>query len=71
MLEYAHYIEQYYTQQERFAGKDLQVFVESHVALNGRVSRPYIDPDRDLTAEKESFRHKDWILPFDDEIKGI
>lgn len=71
ILQFAHHLEQYFSREGAYKGKDLQVFVESHVALNGRRSKPYIDPTRDLTIEKESFRHKDWILPFGDEIKGL
>lgn len=68
MLEYAHYLKAHFESQGH---KNLQVFVESHVALNGRRSRPYIDPEADLTQFNESFKHKTWILPFNDEIKGI
>jgi hypothetical protein len=48
-----------------------QVRAESYVALNGRLSQKYINPDVDLAQEKESFKHKTWILPFTDEIKGL
>ncbi|MCE7993427.1 MAG: HTTM domain-containing protein [Roseivirga sp.] len=68
ILEYAHYLKRHFEAQGH---KNLQVFVESYVALNGRRSRPYIDPDIDLTQFRESFKHKTWILPFNDEIKGL
>ncbi|GAB5522458.1 MAG: HTTM domain-containing protein [Roseivirga sp.] len=68
MLEYAHYLKTYF---ESLGHKNLQVFVESYVALNGRRSALYIDPEVDLTQVNESFKHKTWILPFNDEIKGI
>ena len=51
--------------------KTFRFFAESYVALNGRLSTQYIDPNIDLYKEKESFKHKDWILPFKDEIKGF
>lgn len=68
MLEYAHYLKTHFEGQGH---KNLQVFVESYVALNGRRSTLYIDPEVDLTQFNESFKHKTWILPFSDEIKGI
>lgn len=68
MLEYAHYLKRHFEAQGH---ENLQVFVESYVALNGRRSKLYIDPDVDLTQFNESFKHKTWILPFNDEIKGI
>ena len=67
ILEYAHYLKDYYAKQ----GKDMAVYVESYVALNGRRSQPYIDSSIDLTDLQESFKHKTWVLPFSDEIKGI
>ncbi len=68
ILEYAHYLKNHFEGEDH---KNVAVFVESFVALNGRLSKPYIDPNVDLTQKKESFEHKDWILPFNDEIKGI
>ena len=51
--------------------KNVQVYVDCQVSLNGRLSTKYIDSTIDLTKEKESFLHKNWITPFKDEIKGI
>ncbi|VAW09929.1 Vitamin K-dependent gamma-carboxylase [hydrothermal vent metagenome] len=68
ILEYAHYLGNHFKSQGH---KNIQVFVDSHVALNGRMSQPYIDPEVDLYQKKESFEHKNWILPFNDEIKGL
>lgn len=67
ILEYAHYLRDHFAAQ----GKEVEVYVESYVALNGRRSQLYIDPSVDLANQKESFKHKNWILPFNDEIKGI
>jgi len=69
ILEFAHYLERHYQNWNNI--KDPQIYVESYVALNGRRSRPFIDPTVDLTEIKPSFRHKDWILPFEDEIWGF
>ncbi|MCR8666305.1 HTTM domain-containing protein [Aestuariibaculum sp. M13] len=68
ILEYAHYLGDHFTSQGH---KNVQVFVESYVALNGRLSKPFIDNTVDLYKEKESFCHKAWILPFTNEIKGL
>ena len=68
ILEYAHYLGDHFKGQGH---KNIQIFATSYVALNGRLSQPYIDTTVDLYKEKESFQHKDWILPFNDEIKGF
>lgn len=68
ILEYAHFLEKQYNEN---GTKNIGVYVESYVALNGRLSSPYIDPNVDLTQQKESFEPKKWILPFNDVIKGI
>ncbi|EZH73183.1 deoxyribonuclease HsdR [Aquimarina atlantica] len=68
ILQYAHYLKQHFENQGH---QNIQVFVESYVALNGRLSTQYIDPTVDLGKQKESFKHKNWIIPFKDEIKGL
>nr|WP_299069817.1 HTTM domain-containing protein [uncultured Allomuricauda sp.] len=68
ILEYAHYLKEHF---EREGHKNLGVYVDCYVTLNGRLSETFIDPDVDLTQHRESFKHKTWILPFKDEIKGI
>jgi len=68
ILEYAHYLHDYYKKQ---GVNEPEVYVESYVALNGRLSQKYIDSKINLAIENESFKHKTWILPFNDEIKGF
>jgi len=68
ILEYAHYLGDHFSAQGH---KNVQVFAESYVALNGRLSQPFIDKEVDLYQEQESFKHKHWILPFNDDIKGL
>lgn len=68
ILEFAHHLKDHF---EKDGHKNIAVYVECQVALNGRLSRPYIDPNVDLTQERDSFKHKTWIEPFEDEIKGI
>ena len=63
ILQFAHHLEDVYRQ----AGiDDVEVTVAAHVTLNGRRSRLLVDPDVDLTNVERGFRHKDWVLPFDD-----
>ena len=68
ILEYAHYLGDHFTNQGH---KNVQVFVDSYVALNGRSSKRFIDSSVDLYSKKESFRHKSWIIPLSDDIKGF
>ncbi|WP_339700076.1 HTTM domain-containing protein [uncultured Marixanthomonas sp.] len=68
ILEYAHFLGNHFASQGH---KNLEVYVESYVALNGRLSQPFIDPTVDLLQQKESFKHKPWILEFNDDIKGL
>lgn len=68
ILEYAHYLGKQFKSQGH---EPIEIYVESFVALNGRRSQPYIDPDVDLLKQYESFKPKPWILPFKDEIKGL
>jgi len=45
-------------------GKQVQVFVDSKVSINGRPFRQFIDPKIDLAGEKwHPFKHHEWILP--------
>lgn len=68
ILQYAHILRDHYAN----AGfKSPQVFVDSYVTLNGRSGKTFIDPTTDLAKESESFKHKTWILPLYDEIKGF
>ena len=63
ILQYAHFLYAHFSQQEM---KDLSIFVDCFVALNGRKSTRYIDPEFDLTKGYDSFAHKPWILPFNE-----
>ncbi len=68
ILEYSHYLYAYYKNQ---GIKEPEVYVESYVALNGRLSQKYINPKINLAKEYESFQPKTWILPFNDKITGF
>lgn len=68
ILQFAHYVAGVYRKK---GWQNPQVYVESYVSLNGRKSRPFIDKNVDLAARKESWKHKTWILPFEDKIYGF
>lgn len=68
LLQYAHRLRDHYA---RRGFRNPRVYVDSYVALNGRLGRPLVDPATDLAKEQESFTPKSWITPFDDEISGL
>ena len=68
IIEYAHYLGDTY---KKKGFKDVSVYAESYVTLNGRPSQRFIDPEADLYNEKINFKNKKWILPFKDEIKSF
>ena len=61
ILEYAHFLGDKFSKDGH---QNIEIYVESFVALNGRPSRPYIDPEIDLMKETEGFGRKEWILPY-------
>ena len=68
ILEYAHYLGDIYKNK---GFKDVSVYAESYVTLNGRPSQQFVDPKIDLYNQKRSFKHIKWIIPFTDEIKSF
>ena len=67
ILEFSHFIGRKFSTEEN----RVKVYADSFVALNGRPSQRFIDPDVNLYDETESLKNKKWILPLNDEIKGI
>jgi len=63
ILQFAHHLKEIY---EERGIKNPEVRVKSYVSLNGRGSRLFIDKEVNLAARQESFRHKDWLLHFDE-----
>lgn len=61
ILQFAHFLGQHYAAQGVYQP---EVRAEVYVTLNARPSRLLIDPQRDLMKEKDSFRPKDWIIPY-------
>lgn len=50
-------------EEHRKQGRDVAVYVDSRVAVNGSASYPFIDPAADLgTVKWRYFSHQDWIL---------
>lgn len=68
ILQYAHFLADHFEEQ---GFEQVEIYVESHVALNGRRSTPFINPRVNLLEHKDSFEHKTFILPFHDSIKGL
>jgi hypothetical protein len=68
ILQYAHMLRDYYSM-HGFVSPE--VYVDSYVSLNGRLGKPLIDPQTNLAIQQESFNHKPWILPFENDIKGL
>ncbi|QDH81608.1 HTTM domain-containing protein [Echinicola soli] len=63
ILQFVHFLEKQLQDQ---GITDPEIRAEVYVSLNGRGSRLFIDPEVDLTDKKDSFKHKDWILPYTD-----
>lgn len=61
ILEYAHYLRDHFESQGH---QNIEIYVESFVALNGEKSKAFIDPNLDLCQLEPSLKHKSWILPF-------
>ena len=68
ILEYAHFLGDIHSKE---GIKDVEVYADSYVTLNGRISRQFIDPTINLYKEKRGFKHKKWIIPIDEKIKGL
>jgi hypothetical protein len=45
--------------------KDVAVYADTYVTLNGKAGRALIDPTVDLVQEQDGFAPKNWILPFE------
>ncbi|MGB0930464.1 MAG: hypothetical protein ACPGVB_06800, partial [Chitinophagales bacterium] len=62
ILQFAHFLEDEY--KTHHGMKNPVVTADAHVALNGRTSQRFIDPNVNLAAIEEGFGRKNWILPF-------
>ena len=68
ILEYAHFLGKHYKSQGL---KNIEIYADSYVALNGRISKRFIDPEKDLLKEKRGFKNKDWIIPLNEKINSL
>ena len=68
ILQYAHILRDYYA---NHGFSNPKIYVDSYVALNGRLGKPLVSPDVNLAEQTETFQHKIWITPLNDEIKGF
>jgi hypothetical protein len=68
ILQYASLLRDHYN---KLGFQDAQVYVDSYVALNGRMGKVLVPPAVNLSLQTESFKHKTWITPLDAEIKGF
>ncbi len=62
ILQYAHFLGAHY---KKLGVQKPKVFVASYVNLNGEGSRLFIDSSIDLMKVEDSFKHKDWVLPYE------
>ncbi len=63
ILQFAHFLKEKY-QEKGFLNP--QITAESYVTLNGRRSKPFIDPKVNLVEMEEGWGHKTWVLPLND-----
>ena len=68
ILEFAHHIGDFYREN---GIEKVEVYADSYVTLNGRMSKRFINPKTDLYNEKRGFKHKEWIIPINENIKGF
>lgn len=59
ILQFAHHLGNIYKQR----GQTVEVRAISYVSVNGRSSKPFIDPTLDLMKQKDGLAPKRWILP--------
>ena len=68
ILEFAHHLASLHRQED---GTLPAVYAESYVALNGRGSQVYVDPEVNLTKITEDTPRTEWLMPFEDAIYGL
>ena len=68
ILEYAHHVGEYY---KKNGLNEIEIYADSYVTLNGRLSQRFINPKVNLLEEKRGFKNKTWVLALNDEITGL
>ncbi|TGK01204.1 HTTM domain-containing protein [Leptospira langatensis] len=59
ILQFAHFLGE---KEKSRTGDEISVNADVRVSLNGKKSRVFIDPNRDLMKVKDDFSYKDWVL---------
>jgi hypothetical protein len=67
ILQFAHHLRDHYIAEGM---EDPQIRAEVWVTLNARKSQLLIDPQVNLATLRDSWRHKNWINPFNDQYPG-
>ena len=57
ILQFADFIVEQYDE-------EVGVYAEVYVSLNGRRSRIFIDPNRELSTIEDSWTPRDYVMPF-------
>ena len=68
ILEFAHFLGNFYSEK---GIKNVEIYADSYVTLNGRMSMPFVNSKVDLYKQKRGFNHKKWIIPINESIKGF
>jgi hypothetical protein len=68
ILEFAHFLA---SEHQIKDGPLPAIFAESYVALNGRGSRIYVNPEIDLTTITYDTPRMEWLMPFEEDIYGL
>jgi len=64
ILQFAHFLSEKY---HKDGIANVEIKAECYVTLNGSPSKLLINPNVDLTKVNESFKKRDWVLPFEQE----
>lgn len=68
ILEFAHFLAREFQQP---GGTPPAVYAESYVALNGRGSQLYVNPEINLSDITQDTPRTEWLVPFADKIYGL
>ncbi len=67
ILQYAQFLEKTLAKE---TGHEVSVYMSVLCSLNGRKPTDIIDPNIDLSKEKEDFSQPKWLLPLDENSKA-
>lgn len=69
ILEYAHFLGAHFAALHQT--DQVEVYVDSQVALNGRPSKTFVDPSQNLLNFQRDGKAYSWLMPFNDTIHGL